>query len=172
MSAAFESAVARFRSDPEMARYDTTEDVGGCWNTAHRFAWYLHEEGVSYAFRRWRNLPGLRTAYHHNVEVDRNIVCWRHRQIDASADWPHIEPVESYGVQFGEPQPICVTCGMSGQPHACKGLVEDPWTAALMTLNRAERRRLERFGDMPFFRGQSRRHPANTEVALAPEGTP
>lgn len=122
VSAALELAVARFRSDPEMARYATTEDVGGCWNTAHRFAWYLHEESVPYTFRKWRNLPGLRTEYQHNLEVDGNIVCWTHRQIDPEAAWPHVEPVAVYQARGFEPLPVCVTCGSSGAPHRCRGL--------------------------------------------------
>ena len=140
MNAALESAVARFRSDPQMARYDTTQDVGGCWNTAHRFAWW----GVPYAFRRWRNLPGLRTEYQHNLEVDGHIVCWTHRQIAASAEWPHVEPEESYQARFGEPQPICEVCGTTDPMHVCEGLVRDPYTAAVAKLNRSERRQLAR----------------------------
>ena len=40
MGTSLDRAIARFRADPEMARYDTSEDVGGCWTTAYRFAWY------------------------------------------------------------------------------------------------------------------------------------
>jgi hypothetical protein len=127
-----------------MARYATTEDVGGCWSTAPRFACYLHEESVPYAFRKWRNLPGLRTEYQHNLEVDGNIVCWTHRQIDPEAAWPHVEPVASYQARFGEPLPICEVCGSSGTPHVCEGLVRDPYAAAVAKLTAAELQQIAR----------------------------
>jgi hypothetical protein len=139
---ALEFAIARFRADPEMVRYDTSADVGGCWNTAHRFAWYLHELGVAYRFMRWRNLPGQRTPFQHNVVVDGHVICWTHKQIDPGAEWPHVEPVESYRARFGEPEPICELCGSTEKPLPCRGLVRDPWTAAIARLSRAEQARL------------------------------
>jgi hypothetical protein len=158
---AIERAVEAFRGDPEMKPWDTDADIGGCWNTAHRFAWYLHEAGVSYRFLRWRNQPTQRNPYQHNVEVDGLVICWTHRQYEPDlywpgrglerAKWPHVQPVADY-VALGfvaQHDQICPACG--GKPHAasdCGGIVRDPWEPAvakfITTLSRAERRALER----------------------------
>ena len=120
---ALDRAIADFRADPDMRRFDTTADLGGCWETAQRFAWHCAQRGVPYLFRKWRNLPGLRTRWQHNIEVDGQIICWTHRQIDTAAAWPHVEPFVSYRARFGRPQPICLRCGF--RPHrarACPGI--------------------------------------------------
>lgn len=116
------SVIERAKLDPEIARFDTDADVGGCWATAHAFAWHLQLEGLPYRFRRWRNLPGLRTEYQHNLEVDGQIICWTHRQIDPGAAWPHVEPVPVYQARGFEPLPVCATCGSVEQSHECRGL--------------------------------------------------
>jgi hypothetical protein len=68
--------IAEARPDPLLQRFDTADDVGGCWNTAHRFALYCQRRNVPYRFRRWRNLPELRTPFQHNIESHSLIVCW------------------------------------------------------------------------------------------------
>jgi hypothetical protein len=114
--------IERAKLDPAIARFDTDADVGGCWNTAHAFANHCKREGVPYRFRRWRNLPGQRTEYQHNVEVGGRVICFTHRQVDPSAAWPHVEPVEDYQARGFEPLPICSTCGDYSEPHTCRGL--------------------------------------------------
>src|SRR3954451_21684561 len=89
-------AIERFRADPEMARYNTAAPVGGCWTSSFRFAHFLTELGVDYRFRRWRNLPHLATDRQHNIECDGRIICWTHQQVDASASWPHVQPIDEY----------------------------------------------------------------------------
>ncbi len=69
-------AIDEFRADPSHARWNTAEDVGGCWDTARAFARILHRCGIEYVFRRYRNLPHSRTDHQHVIEVGGLIVDW------------------------------------------------------------------------------------------------
>lgn len=115
-----------FRADPDMQRFDTADDVGGCWEASQRFAWYCHQSGIAFRWRKWHNLPGYRTAFQHNVEVDGQIIDWTYRQYHADAAWPHVESLEAYREHHGEPLPICVRCGSKPHPgQRCLGIFRD-----------------------------------------------
>lgn len=144
-SAALQAVIATFRADPEMARFNTSDDVGGCWNTSHRFAWYCHEAGVRYSFRRWVNLPGCRTPRQHTVEVDGLIVDATLRQIFSAVEWPHVEPVAAFEARGFRPapEPICATCGTTARRHSCEGIVYDPVDSAVEEFLDANRELLD-----------------------------
>lgn len=140
------SAIAAMQADPDMRRFNTSADVGGCWTTAYRFAWHLIAAGVPYTFRRWRNLPGQRTASQHAIEVDGSVVDWTFRQFEPSAAWPHVEAVATYEARGFKPEPCCPVCGSPASGHECvvDFDLEAPVRRAIARLNRRERRALDR----------------------------
>lgn len=123
-------AVEAMHRDPEMVRFDTSADIGGCWVASQRFAWYLHRGGVPFAWLKFTNPPHLRTPAQHAILVDGTVYDWTFRQIVPGASWPHVEALSDYAVRFGPQQSCCETCG-SGRPgagHHCPGIHRDQLT--------------------------------------------
>jgi len=131
-SSALTAAIAAFASDPASTKWNTTDDIGGCWAASHAFALTLRDFGVSARFRRFVNLPGLRTDRQHTIEVDGLIVDSTAQQHEASAPFPLVEPVAAYMARGFVPADIeiCAVCGNGTPSHECHGLQADPgWYA-------------------------------------------
>lgn len=121
-------AVERFKSDPEMARFDTAEPIGGCNDTATRFAWYCAELGIAYQFRKWHWTPGSKARLpfvkHIALEVHGEVLDWTLRQLDGrvTTSWPARNPLAAYR-RLGVLVPVCPRCGQGDHaPSECLGL--------------------------------------------------
>lgn len=127
--AALVRAIERFKADPEMARFATTsEPIGGCNDTATRFAWYCAELGIAYQFRRWHWFPRseawLPFVKHIALEVHGEVFDWTLRQLDSSVttSWPARNPRSAYR-RLGVLVPVCPRCGQGDHaPSECLGL--------------------------------------------------
>jgi hypothetical protein len=135
------AAIAGFRAVPAHAKWDTPDDVGGCYDSALAFARILRSAGVPYTFRRYNAPPGWRTEVQHVIEVDGVVVDWIARQFRPGCEWPHVMTVGAFELEFGSPLPCCADCGASRGPlylvgkrlhtrslsdHKCKGPAADP----------------------------------------------
>jgi hypothetical protein len=109
-------AIRECRQLPELARLNTTEDVGGCLASCRVFALALETRAVPYAIRRYRTPPGWRTRQHHVTVTDGYAVDWIGPQYRPGSGWPDVRPVDAFQQDFGPPlrNTVCPRCGSPG----------------------------------------------------------
>jgi hypothetical protein len=136
-----DAAIDAFRAVPAHKKWDTSDDIGGCHDSALAFARILWRDGTPYIFRRYKGLSGWRTEFQHVLEVDGLIIDWTARQFRRGCSWPHVMHAGEFEAEFGPPLPCCPDCGASRGPlyvvgkrigthplskHKCKGPEADP----------------------------------------------
>lgn len=106
------AAINEFRAVEANQRWDTDEDIGGCWTSSRDFARILHRRGIPYRFHRYRDLPDSRTEHQHVTVVEGLVVDWIARQHRPASTWPDVRPLEVFEAEFGAPlDGICFSCG-------------------------------------------------------------